>query len=103
MGSCIECRYFRTVRPPSQLFLAALGAVEGKVADALSKIVEDEQKVRVAEAEYKRAEATAERDLWMTRPLMSDFCGLKEPEGVYAIAEVKNRGGGCADFARGLE
>jgi hypothetical protein len=78
--------------------MAAAGA---EVATALGKIVEDEQKLREAEAETKSKEGTAGRDLWFARPMTSDFCGFQESEEVYQIAEVKNRGFSCGDFEEG--
>jgi hypothetical protein len=101
-GPCAKCRHFRRVRPASQLLAAAFGskvAAEG-VAAALSKIVEDEQKLWEAESNVKSTEGIADRENWMTRPMMSDYCGLEEENETYLIAEVKNRDEGCVDFSQ---
>ena len=103
MGPCARCAHFRRVRPASQLLAATLGTIEGgaEVANALAKIVEDEQKLREAEADVKSKEGSADRNLWMTRPMMSEYCGLQENEEIYLICEVKNRGLQCKDFLDG--
>lgn len=102
-GPCAKCVHFRRARPASQLLKAAFEAdlSAGEVTGALTKITDDEQKLREAEADLKGKEASADRDLWGARPLMSDYCGLDEADEVYRIAEVKNRGLGCSDFEPG--
>lgn len=102
MGVCARCIHYRRVKPASQLLAAALeNTTAEEVAGALTKVVDDEQKQRDSEAEFKSAQATAERDLWLARPVMSDYCGLSEAEEVFLIAEVKNLGGRCENFAEG--
>jgi len=98
MGVCAKCHYFRQVRPTSQLLAKTLGTSDGAVATALAKIGQDEEKVQDAEAQYKRAEASTGNMQWAYRPLMSRFCGLRENDAVYLIAEVKNAGSRCAEF-----
>jgi hypothetical protein len=100
-GPCNQCVHFRRVKPISQVFAGALDTNDAPVSDALAKIVEDERKRREAEAQYKTVASSLDRDYWEGRPLMSDFCGLKEQEGQYFIAEIKNAGGRCGDFTPG--
>lgn len=103
MGACTHCAHFRRARPASQLLSAAIGdATTGaELASAVSKIVEDEQKVRDAESDVKSKEGSADRQLWPMRPTMSDYCGVDEAKEIYRIAEVKNRGLACGDFREG--
>jgi len=91
------------VRPASQLLSAAFGdSTHGaELSSAVSKIVEDEQKVRDAESDLKSKEGAADRQLWPMRPAMSDYCGVDEATEVYWIAEVKNRGLACSQFKEG--
>jgi hypothetical protein len=102
-GPCAKCAHFRRARPLSQLLQAAFEAdmAAAEVTGALSKIVDDEQKLREAEADVKGKEGAADRDEWGARPVMSDYCGLDEASGLYRIAEVKNRGRGCEQFEPG--
>ncbi|MFI7543445.1 hypothetical protein [Actinoplanes sp. NPDC049599] len=93
---CETCHYYRRVRPPSQLLAAALDVADGPVANALAKIVEDEQKWLEAEATVKRSHATTGDESWPARPLMSAYCALREAEGRWLIPEIRNRGGQCA-------
>jgi hypothetical protein len=99
-GPCAKCVHFRRARPPSQLLKVAVGAdaAASEVAGALTKITDDEQKLRDTEADWKSKEGTADRDLWGARPLMSDYCAINEADEIFRIAAVKNRGLGCADF-----
>ena len=102
-GPCTRCVHFRRARPLSQLLRVAFEAdtAAAEVTGALAKIVDDEQKLREAEAELKAKEGAADRDVWAARPLMSDYCGLDEAGEIHRIAEVKNRGLGCEDFEPG--
>jgi hypothetical protein len=102
-GACAKCVHFRRTRLASQLLAAAFQAnTDGaEIASALAKIVDDEHKLREAEAETKGKEGSANRGLWNARPMTSDFCGLEEPKEVYRIAEVKNRDLRCGDFEPG--
>jgi hypothetical protein len=97
-GACERCAHYRRVKPASQLMARLLGTVDEKIAEALTKMSEDEQKQRDAEAEYKKQEALREGMSWGARPLMSAYCGYRERYGEYLIAEVKNRGLQCEDF-----
>jgi hypothetical protein len=101
MGVCEQCVHFRRVRPPSQLLAAAVVSNDAPIANALAKIVEEEQKLREAEASLKTAQETAGSQLWPSRPVMFAHCGLHERDGEYAIAELKNLGGQCQDFKPG--
>jgi hypothetical protein len=102
-GACAKCVHFRRGRPPSQLLKLAMRAdtAASEVAGALTKITDDEQKLRDTEADWKSKEGSADRDLWGARPLMSDYCGVDEADEVYWIAEVKNRGLACPAFDAG--
>lgn len=102
-GPCSKCIHFRRARPASQLLQAAFkdDTTAAEVTGALSKITDNEQKLREAEADFKGKEGSADRDLWPARPQMSDYCGLDEADEIYRIAEVKNRGLGCGDFRSG--
>jgi hypothetical protein len=86
----------------SQLLGAAIGSTVGaEVTSALAKITDDEQKVRDGEIDWKSKEGVVDRDLWGARPMMSEYCGLRETEDVYVICEIKNRGQQCGDFEPG--
>lgn len=95
MGVCAQCKWFRRTKPASQLLAGAFSSSSADVAQALGKVVEDEQKQRDAEADYKRIQDAAGKDLWAGRPVLTDYCGLDEEKGAYYIAEVKNLGGRC--------
>jgi hypothetical protein len=97
-GPCVKCHWYRPVRPMSQLLARAFPTSARDVAEALGKVVEDEQKQRDAEAEYKRSQASAGKDTWAARPVLSDYCGLREAEDRFYIAEVKNAALQCDDF-----
>jgi hypothetical protein len=101
VGTCEKCVFFRRVRPRSQLLAAVADTTEAAVSTVLGKIVEDEQKQRDSEAEFKRAQATTEQQTWPRQPVMSSYCGRREGEGAYLIAEIKNRGGQCGDYQEG--
>jgi hypothetical protein len=98
---CTRCVHFRKVKPPSQLLAKAVGTADGPVAEALEKVLSDEQRMRETEAADKRSLVGREADSWETRPVMSGYCGFQEAEEIYLLAEVKNRGGGCPDFNPG--
>ena len=102
-GACSTCMHYRRTRLASQLLAALFDAnTEGaEIAQALAKSSEDEHKLREAEAETKGREGHAGRDLWAARPATSDFCGFEEQAAIYRIAEVKNRGLDCPDYAAG--
>ena len=104
MGPCTQCSHFRKVRPASQLLAAVIkNATSGAEIDgALGKIGDDEQKLREAEADVKGKEGSADRNLWPSRPMMAEYCGLQEDDEIFYIAEVKNRGQLCEDFERGM-
>jgi hypothetical protein len=95
MSNCIDCRFYRRAKPYSQLLAAAHTTTQAEVIQALGKIVENEQKVLDAERDIKRSQASAGRDTWLGRPLMSDFCAVDAKAGTFRIAEVKNVGGAC--------
>jgi hypothetical protein len=95
---CVECRWFRPGKPASQLLARAYDTVEPDVAQTLAKIVEDEQKQRDAEADFKRAAGLAGKDRWLGPPVMSSYCGFQEDQGTFFLAEVKNADGACTTF-----
>jgi hypothetical protein len=82
----------------SQIFAAQLDNNAGPISEALSKIVEDEQKRREAEAQDKTTAMKQTTMTWSGRPMMSNFCGLDEANEVYLIPEIKNAGQQCHDF-----
>jgi hypothetical protein len=98
MVHCKDCAHFRRVRPMSQIFAAQLDSNASPVSEALGKIVEDEQKRREMEAQDKTSAVRLTTQTWSGRPMMSDFCGLREAEETYVIAEIKNADMQCADF-----
>jgi hypothetical protein len=97
--ACSRCVFFRPVRPLSQQLGAAVSSTDADVSQALGKMTEDEQKLREAEADYKRHQATTGSDHWPVRPVMSRYCGLLEDQDVYLIAEVKNAAHDCKNFS----
>lgn len=103
MAICAQCKHFRRVKPPSQLLAVAIGTTDAAISNALTKMGEDEQKQKEEEAAYKKQQALTDRidAAWATRPVMSEYCGLREADGDYLIAEVKNRDHKCADFEAG--
>ena len=98
MGKCIECKHFRRVRPMSQLFAAQLDSNAGPISEALSKIVEDEEKRQDTEAQDKTNAMKQTTKTWSSRPMMSNYCGISEKDEIYFIWEVKNAGEQCQDF-----
>src|SRR4051812_29626314 len=99
MAGCETCVHFRSVRPPSHALAGAVTGMEPKVADTLSQLGQDEDKIEGAEAAAKERAARTDQEQpeWPTRPLMSAYCGVREANGVFFVAEVKNRGGECGD------
>jgi hypothetical protein len=83
----------------SQLLGSVLDTTGPEVANALAKILEDEQKLREAEADMKGKEAAGRDVAWPMQPTMSDYCGLQDADDVYLIAELKNRDLACEDFS----
>jgi hypothetical protein len=98
-GPCTKCVFFRRTRLASQILAAGFQTTTdgAEIASAIGKIVEDEQRLREAEAEAKGKADSENRDLWLARPMTSDFCGLEEANEIYRIREVKNRGGVSCD------
>ena len=90
MGICAQCTFFRRVKPASQLLARVIATTDAAVSNALTKIVEDEQKQRDAEAEFKRSQATGDNDKWVTRPVMSDYCGFNLDENGNDLAIVND-------------
>src|SRR5689334_12095291 len=78
MGVCSQCQHFRRVKPASQLLAKIFPTTDADISHALNKIVEDEDKQRDEESQYKRTQATAGKSAWACRPVMSDYCGLNE-------------------------
>jgi hypothetical protein len=89
----------------SQIFAAQLTTDAGPISEALSKIVEDEQKRREMEAQDKTNAMKLTTMTWSGRPMMSNFCGLREADEdpVYLIAEIKNANYQCNDFGSTLD
>ena len=81
----------------TQLLGAAVPGSDADVAQALVKITEDEQKQRLAEAEFKRHQASTNNEHWPVRSV-SAYGGTHEGEDVYLIAEVKSAAHDCHDF-----
>ena len=100
-GPCARCSWFRRTKPASQLLAAVIDTSGPEVAQALGKIVEDEQKLRDEEAGLKSKQASAYEENWPARPMMSDYCGRHEADEVFLIAQVKNRALDCDDFEPG--
>jgi hypothetical protein len=101
--TCESCVFFRRPKPPSQLLARAVGVSEGPVANALAKIVEDEQKYLDAESTQKRGRANSTDDSWPLRPVMSAYCvaprhGAGAEGERWLIPEIHNRGGLCQDW-----
>ena len=101
MGVCQKCRFFRRVKPSSQLFANVIGTADAIISNALAKIQEDEDQQRGYEAQQRMRKEIANDELWGFRPLMSGYCGLRESEDMYLISEIKNLGGRCTDFKEG--
>jgi hypothetical protein len=100
-GPCQQCIHFRPVKPSSQSLAQAIGTTDATTSNALAKIQEDEVQQKGYEAQLKSKKEIANDELWGFRPVMSDFCGLRETEGIYPIPAVKNFGGRCTEFAPG--
>lgn len=102
--SCQRCRHFREVRQPSQILAAEVKGRQGSaISEALEQISADEGRQIETEAQFKIMQSGYGRDTWGFRPVMSEFCSVHEPQGVYYICEVKNRDQQCPDFSPGLE
>jgi hypothetical protein len=101
MGICQQCIHYRRVKPASQLLAQVVGTTDAAISNALLKIQEDENQQKGYEAQLKSKKETDNDVLWSFRPVMSDFCGLRETEGIYLIAEVENSGGRCTNFVPG--
>jgi hypothetical protein len=105
-GACTKCVHFRRARLASQLLATAFqeNTDGAEVATALAKIVDEEHKLREAEAETKskqESSGTDDADRWPARPMTADFCGLQEADDLYRIPSIKNRGLACPDFKEG--
>jgi hypothetical protein len=101
MGICQRCIHFRRVRPVSVLLGQAVATTDAAVSNALVNIQQDEIQQKGHEAQFKSKKETSSEDTWIFRPIMSEFCGLREADEIYLIAEVKNLGGRCTDFVAG--
>lgn len=101
MGICTQCIYFRRVKPASQFLAQAVGTTDAAVSNALVKIQEDENQQKGYEAQLKSKKEIANDEEWGFRPMMFEFCGIRETEEIYLITGVKNLGGRCTDFASG--
>jgi hypothetical protein len=101
MGTCKRCQHFRKLLPASQLLSRAVGTADADIAKALTKVQEDEAQQRGYEAQTRVKREQSGVDEWGMTPVMSDYCGLKERDDIYLIAEIKNSGGRCTDFAAG--
>jgi hypothetical protein len=97
MGPCTTCRFFRPFRPMSQLLARELGIADPQLVSELLKMMQDERQKQDAEASQKVEVHRQEQLEWRTRPEMSDYCGLREADGVYLIHELKNPDGECED------
>ena len=83
----------------TQLLGAAVPGSDADVAQALVKITEDEQKQRLAEAEFKRHQASTNNEHWPVRSV-SAYGGTHEGEDVYLIARSRARHTTATIFAR---
>ncbi|KAA0231945.1 hypothetical protein EDS67_00690 [candidate division KSB1 bacterium] len=101
MGICQQCIHFRRIKPASQLFVQVIGTTDAAISTALNKIGEDESQQKGSEAQVKTKRENANDEAWGFRPVMSEFCGLREKEEIYLICGVKNFGGRCTDFKAG--
>jgi hypothetical protein len=99
--SCETCRHFQRYRPLTQLIARDVGAMEPALASELTRMMQDERQKQDAEAEQRLELLRIERAEWPDRPTMSDYCALREGEGLFLLYEVKNAGGDCADHQPG--
>jgi uncharacterized protein YjiS (DUF1127 family) len=99
MGECANCRHFRPLRPLSELLMRDLGVSrhEPELMNAYRRMIEDERECQDAEADHRRELVQGRQLEWRHRPMMSDYCGKREREGKFLVAELKNDGGQCRD------
>jgi hypothetical protein len=101
MGICRKCMHLRKLIPASQLLAKAMGTADADISKALVKIQEDESEQRGSEAQTRARRDQLGEEAWGFKPMMSDYCGLHEEDDNFLIAEIKNLGGRCTDFAAG--
>jgi hypothetical protein len=99
--ACIKCIHFRKMRPRSQSLQREVGTVDAALSNAFSKLAEEDNKIKAAEAQFKQHQETLNRADWSNRPVMTEYCGVNENEGKYWITEIKNRGFLCSEFKKG--
>jgi hypothetical protein len=76
----------------------AIGTQDAAVLAALGKIQDEEKELYAQENTY-RTRLRGETK-WPHRPVMSSFCGLEENNGVYYVAQIRNREFGCKSFEK---
>jgi hypothetical protein len=64
----------------------------------MTKMSEDETRMRDAEAKQKLELLKVGEMKWPMRPAMSDHCAAGAPSNIFQIHELKNRSGNCPDF-----
>jgi hypothetical protein len=98
---CSSCRFFRRFTPLSQLLERDLGDDE-HVTSALQKMRADERERQDGEFEYRRVLVSRRQAQWPSRPMMCDYCGKQEGDGIFLVAELKNAGRQCRDHDTGV-
>jgi hypothetical protein len=97
MAICERCPHFRRPNPPSDIFARLFSIRDPEVTGEIRKIAEGEYKLKEEEDSFKKSAELRGQDKWPARPVTSAFCGLRERDDVFLIAEVKNRGRACND------
>ena len=99
--TCAKCRHFQRYRPVTQLIARDVGAIEPGLVSELTRLMQDERQKQDAEAEQRLELLRIERVEWPARPAMSDYCALREAEGMFLLYEVKNPDDTCGDYQDG--
>ena len=90
-GPCTSCSWFRTAKPLSELLGGALASADAPVLTALGKIQEDEKELHAQELMLRAQLDQKGQMKWAARPLISSYCGIEEANGVFYVAEIRNR------------
>jgi hypothetical protein len=100
--ACTDCINFAVFRPPTQALAAELGASDEAVVSELSRVMQEERERQDVEAMLRLELLRTELDRWPLRPVMSDYCALREEEQIWLVHEIKNAAADCGDHKPGL-
>jgi hypothetical protein len=94
-GPCEQCRHYRPKRHLSELL--ALTWSE-RTAQEIDRIMDNEREIEKGEAAMRVALMQKGCSQWVSKPMVSAYCGLEEERGVHLIHQMKNRPSASGDY-----